>query len=295
MGEVYSVKFPLPPVKKQRFTRFQYPKPNIPRNRNKFSTSFYDDGECRGCGKKNQYTCRVEGIPCLCENCYHWMQKYSLMDDPYRISRTREGTVVEDKLVKQAIRYAKVKTMDAVGITSMTTGSILFHAYKDVFKELLHEAAVEAETENRSADIEIQEEIRSQEELEEEVRIQERKQERDRRIRENQRITAAQQARRSRLAGKNKTKNHADNLEFKKQETRVKVKKSKASKPVEEEKEIKDTKLDVFWKRYKIHIIVSVIAFILFPPIRDMILLLIWILIIRYYWSDIKEAFKRFK
>ena len=160
---------------------------------------------------------------------------------------------------------------------------------------MLHEAAAEAETENRSVDIEIQEEIRSQAEIEEEDRIQECKQELARKIRVNQRIAAAQQARRNRLAGKNKTKYNADNLEFKKQETRVKVNKSKLSKPVEEEKEIKDTKLDAFWKRYKIHIIVSVIAFILFPPIRDMILLLIWILIIRYYWSDIKEAFKRFK
>lgn len=185
--------------------------------------------------------------------------------------------------------------MDVVGITSMTTGAILYHAYKDVFKDLLHEAAVEAETENRSADIEIQEEIRSQEELEEEARIQERKQELDRKIREKQRIVAAQQARSNRLAGKNKVKYNADNLEFKKQETRVKVKKSKPSQPVEEEKEIKETKLDAFWKKYKIHIIVLVAAFILFPPIRDMILLLVWILIIKYYWSDIKEAFKRFK
>lgn len=294
MGEVYSVKFPLPPVKKQRFTRFQYPKPNIPWNRNKFSTSFYDDGECRGCGKKNQYTCRVECIPCLCKNCYHWMQKYSLMDDPYRISRTREGTVVDDELVKKAIRYAKVKTLDVAGLTSMTTGAILFYGYKDVIKELLHEAAVKAEAENRSVAIEI-EETRSQEELEEEARIQERKQERDRKIRENQRIAAAQQARGNRLAGKNKTKYNADNLEFKKQEIRVKTKKPKVSKPVEEEKEIKDTELDAFWKKYKIHIIVLVTAFILFPSIRDIILLLIWILIIRYYWPDIKEAIKKFK
>ena len=166
MGEVYSVKFPLPPAKRQRFTRFQYPKPNIPRNRNKFSTSFYDDGECRGCGKKNQYTCRVEGIPCLCKNCYHWMQKYSLMDDPYRISRTPEGTVVEDKLVKQAIRYAKVKTIDIAGITSMTTGAILFHACKDIVKDLLHEATVKAEAEQSSVVIEKQDEICSPEELE---------------------------------------------------------------------------------------------------------------------------------
>ena len=286
------MKFPLPPVKQQRFTRFQYPKPNIPRNRNKFSTSFYDDGECRGCGKKNQYTCRVEGIPCLCENCYHWMQKYSLMDDPYRISRTREGTVVEDKLVKQAIRYAKVKTIDVAGITSMTTGAILFHAYKDIVKDLLHEATVKAEAEQSSVVSEKQDEICSPEELEEEVRLQERKQELDRKVRENQRIVAAQQARKNRLSGKNITKN---NLELIKQETRIKVKKPKVSKQIEEKKKIEDTKWEVFWKKYKLHIIMLMIGFVIFPQIRDMILFLLLFLIIRYYWSDIQEAIKRFK
>ena len=127
------------------------------------------------------------------------------MDDPYRIRRIRGGTEVEDELVKKAIRYAKVKTMDAAGVTSMTTGAILFHAYKDVFKELLHEAASEAQIEERNADIERQDEMVRQAELEEEAKIQQRKQELDRKVRENQRMIEAQRARRNRLSGKNAT------------------------------------------------------------------------------------------
>ena len=214
------------------------------------------------------------------------------MDDPYRISRTREGTVVEDKLVKQAIRYAKVKTMDVVGVTSMTTGAILFHAYKDVVKDLLHEAAVKAEAEHSSVVIEKQDEIRSPEELEEEARLQERKQELDRKVRENQRIVAAQQARKNRLSGKNITKN---NLELIKQETRIKVKNPKVSKQIEEKKKRKDTKWDAFCKKYKLHIGVLIVAYVIFPPIRGIMLLLILIMVIKYFWPDIKEALKRLK
>ena len=114
-------------------------------------------------------------------------------------------------------------------------------------------------------------------------------------MRENQRIVAAQQARSNRLAGKNIMKHSVGNAEFKKQETRVKVKKAKVSKPIEMEKEIKDTKLNAFWKKYKLHIIVLTLAFVFFPPIREVILLLIMIAVIRYYWSDIQEAIKKFK
>ena len=116
------------------------------------------------------------------------------------------------KLVKKAISYAKVKTMDAAGVTSMTTGAILLHAYTDVFKELLHEAASEAQIEERNADIERQDEMVNQAEVEEEARIQERKQEFARKMRENQRIIEAQRARRNRLAGKNAMKSKTDNL-----------------------------------------------------------------------------------
>lgn len=217
------MRFPLPELYKNQFTIGRYPLPDAPARSRKYE-HYIDNGICHGCDKKKVYTCKVAELPNLCQPCYEWMRKYSKMDDPYHIERIREGTVVDDQLVKKAISYAKVKTMDVAGVTSMSTGAILFHAYKDIFKEVLHEAAVRAEEENRSADVNRQEEIRNQEELEEEARIQERKQELARKICENKRITAAQQARRNRLAGKNKAKYNDDNTEFKNQEIRVKVK-----------------------------------------------------------------------
>lgn len=81
-----------------------------------------------------------------------------------------------------------------------------------------------------------------------------------RKVRENQRMVAAQQARSKRLAGKNKAKYNAGNIEVKKQETRIKVKKLKAPKQIEEEKKIKYAKLDAFWKKYKLYIIVLIVA-----------------------------------
>lgn len=197
------MKFPLPELSNSKFTICVYPLPDAPTGIRKHE-HFIDNGVCHGCDKKHVRTCRVGNLPNLCQPCYDWMKKYSHMDDPYRIRRIREGTEVEDELIKKAIRYAKVKTMDVAGVTSMTTGAILFHAYKDVVKELLHEAATKAEMENRSAALERQDEMVNHAELEEKARLQERKQEFDRKVRENQRMVAAQQARSNRLAGKNK-------------------------------------------------------------------------------------------
>lgn len=53
----------------------------------------------------------------MCQPCYDWIKKYSHMDDPYRITRMRAGTPIEDEIVKKAIRYAKVKTADTAGKT----------------------------------------------------------------------------------------------------------------------------------------------------------------------------------
>ena len=59
---------------------------------------------------------------------------------------------------------------------------------------------MKAEAEQSSVVIEKQDEICSPEELEDEARLQERKLELDRKVRENQRIVAAQQVRKNRLS-----------------------------------------------------------------------------------------------
>ena len=60
-------------------------------------------------------------------------------------------------------------------------------------------------------------------------------------------------------------------------------------------KKRKDTKWDNFWKKYKLHIGVLIVAYVIFPPIRGIMLLLILIMVIKYFWPDIKEALKRLK
>lgn len=118
------MKIPLPELHSNHFTLCKYPLPNIPRGVSK-DEHFIDNGKCCACDEKHVRTCRVQGMPNLCEGCYLWMRKYSQMDDPYRMKFIREGTPIEPKQIKKAIRYAKVKTMDVVGITGMSTGALI--------------------------------------------------------------------------------------------------------------------------------------------------------------------------
>lgn len=162
-----------------------------------------DNGECCACDEKHIRTCRIQGMPNLCKECYSWMRKYSQMDDPYRMRYIREGTPIEPEQIRKAIRYAKVKTMDATGVTGMTTGAIIFQAFK-TYKDALEEGANEEEARERRVYVEEQEELRRQAEMEEEARREEHRKELVRKMRENQRILDAQQARLNRLSGKNK-------------------------------------------------------------------------------------------
>ena len=109
------MKFPLPELQNRQFTMNQYPKADAPKGTYKLH-HFIDNGECCACGKKHERTCRVEGMPNLCKNCYSWMVKYSYMDDPYRMAKLPKGKVIEPELIKKAIRYAKVGKLQS-GLT----------------------------------------------------------------------------------------------------------------------------------------------------------------------------------
>lgn len=184
------MKFPLPELQNRQFTINQCPRPDAPRGAYRVKDSI-DNGKCCACDKTYVRTCRVQGMPNLCQECYLWMRKYSQMDDPYKMRRIKEGTPIEPEQIKKAIRYAKVKTMDVAGITGMSTGAILLHAYK-AYKQALEEGASEEEARVRQANMERQEWLRQQAEMEEEARLEERRRELARKMHENQRIMNAQ-------------------------------------------------------------------------------------------------------
>lgn len=289
------MKFPLPELGSFKFTMCQHPLPDAPRGMRKHH-HFYDNGICHGCDKTHVRTCKVGDLPNLCQPCYDWMKKYSHMDDPYRITRMRAGTPIEDEIVKKAIRYAKVKTADTAGLVGMSTGAILLHAYK-AYKEALDEGASEEEAQERRGYIEYQDALQRQEEIEEQARLQEHRQELLRKMHENQRIIDAQQARLNRLAGRNVMNRSARNIEFKKQEVSVRTDEKKVSKQIEtaeEENETK-TKKSAFLKKYKVPIGILVIGCIIFPQIRYPVLFVICYMIIVLLVSCVEVIFERLK
>ena len=290
-----SMKFPLPELNDSKFTMCRYPLPDAPNGIRK-QHHFYDNGICHGCDKTHVRTCKVGDLPNLCQQCYDWMKKYSHMDDPYHMKRIPVGSAIEDELVKKAIRYAKVKTMDVAGVTSMTTGAILLHAYK-AYKEALEEGASEEEARARQNYIERQDALQSQAEMEEEVRQEAHRQELARKMRENQRIIDAQQARLNRLAGKNVANRSDGNIEAKKQEVRVRIDEKEVAKQIEaedEEVEVK-TKISAFLRKYKVPIGILVIVCIIFPQIRYPVLFVVFFMIIVLVTSCIEVIFERFK
>ena len=135
------MKFPLPELKSTQFTICQEPKADAPKGAYR-RQYFLDDGHCCACDESYVRTCRIQGMPNLCKECYSWMRKYSQMDDPYKMKRIREGTPIEPEQIKKAIRYAKVKTTDVAGVVGMSTGAILLSAYK-AYKEAIDEGASE--------------------------------------------------------------------------------------------------------------------------------------------------------
>ena len=285
------MKFPLPELGSFKFTMCQHPLPDAPRGMRKHH-HFYDNGICHGCDKTHVRTCKVGDLPNLCQPCYDWMKKYSHMDDPYRITRMRAGTPIEDEIVKKAIRYAKVKTADTAGLVGMSTGAILLHAYK-AYKEALDEGASEEEARERMAYIEFQEEKHRQAEMEEEAALQEHRQELLRKMHENQRIIDAQQARLNRLSGKNTVNRSTGIIESKKQEVRLKKDEKEVPKQIEVEKE--ETKKAIFLKKYKFHIAILIVGFIISPQIRYMILISILFGIMGGLLFCIEKIIEKFK
>lgn len=287
------MKFPLPELQSRQFTINQCPRPDAPRGAYRVKDSI-DNGKCCACDKTYVRTCRVQGMPNLCQECYSWMRKYSQMDDPYKMKRIREGTPIEPEQIKKAIRYAKVKTMDVAGVTEMTTGAILLHAYK-AYKDALDEGASEDEARARQTYIERQDALQRQAEMEEEARLQEHRQELLRKMSENQRILKAQQARLNRLAGRNVTNRSAGNIESKKQEVSVRIDEKEVPKQIEVEAEKDETKKAVFLKKYKVHIVILIAIFIISPQFRYIALLIIVFGIMGGLIAYIEQIIKRFK
>ena len=299
------MKFPLPELSDSKFTMCVYPLPDAPIGIRKHE-HFIDNGVCHGCEKTHVRTCKVGDLPNLCQPCYNWMKKYSHMDDPYHIKRIKTGTPIDDELVKKAIRYAKVKTMDAAGVVGMSTGAILLHAYK-AYKDALEEGASEEEARAKRVYIEQEDELWRQAELEEEVRVQEHRQELLRKMRENQRIIDAQQARLNRLSGKNAGNRSIDNIKSGKQEVCVKVSEKNALKQMDAEIEkeeteekkykkiIKKIKQVEFTKKEKVYLAIIVVMFLLSQTFRYIVLISIVGALISVFWYCVTDVLNKFK
>ena len=129
--------------------------------------------------------------------------------------------------------------------------------------------------------------------MEEEARLEEHRQELLRKMRENQRIMDAQQARLNRLAGRNVTNRSAGNIESKKQEVSVRIDEKEVPKQVKVEKD--ETKKAVFLKKYKVHIVILIAIFIISPQFRYIVLLIIVFGIMGGLIAFIEQIIKKFK
>lgn len=294
-----KMKFPLPELSNHKFTICVHPLPDAPNGIRKHQ-HFYDNGICHGCDKTHVRTCKVGDLPNLCQPCYDWMKRYSHMDDPYHITRMRAGTPIEDELVKKAIRYAKVKTADTTGLVSMSTGAILLHAYK-AYRDALDEGASEEEARERKAYIELQEEMHRQAEVEEEARVQEHRQELLRKMRENQRIIDAQQARLNRLSGNNGIKRdvvkhnamkcNMENTVPKKQEVRTYSDEEEAPR----KKSLNKAIIIDLLKENKLTVIMIIVCLIFLPQFRYGLLLAIVVGLMSVGLGYIEQITKWFK
>lgn len=92
----HRIIFPLDPKGSREFTYHTL------HNHSSVGPDFWDDGECKGCGK-HRNTCVEQGLPNLCESCYRLLQIYS-QSDSYDLERMSQRKPIDERTLRNIIQ-----------------------------------------------------------------------------------------------------------------------------------------------------------------------------------------------
>ena len=128
----HRLRFPLPEPSRVKFSTYHLRISGAEGKGGNFSSGYWDDGKCHICGKHGN-TCRVQGLPGMCESCYRMFSLYS-KNDSLDLERKSTRTPVTEVDLRKAIDIAKAPFIAASEAADVAMKAAMWEAGKEVLQ-----------------------------------------------------------------------------------------------------------------------------------------------------------------